>query len=218
MRTRSKILLATLSATSILATAAGIASGRNFSISEQGFVAIWRPLEVTGLGGLIRVRCNVTLKGSFHYRTLAKTRSLIGYVTEAALTRPCTFSEAWILNGREVLEGAPTPNTLPWHMAYNAFTGILPGIAGVRLAFIGIGILIRGIFGRCLWAATAASPMFTTTNLNTATGAASSMSFGSEAPIPLREGEGCPASATFSGTTSSLTPGSGEGTITLRLI
>src|SRR6185503_5503818 len=104
MRTRSKLLLTALTAALVMAATVGTASARNLELAEpqdQRFTATWTPLEFTGLGGLIRIRCNVTLRGSFHYRTFAKTRSLVGYVTSAALARPCTGGEVFILNGVE---------------------------------------------------------------------------------------------------------------------
>src|SRR6185503_8766261 len=123
MRTRSKLLLTALTAALVMAATVGTASARNLELAEaedQRFTATWTPLQFTGLGGLIRINCNVTLRGSFHYRTIAKVLSLIGYVTSAALTRPCEGGEAFILNGTERLPNGTTPGTsLPWHIKYN---------------------------------------------------------------------------------------------------
>ena len=215
MRTRSKLLLTALTAAFVMAASVGTASAGRLSLAEQGYRAVWTPLEFTGLGGLLRVRCNVTLRGSFHYRTLLKTRSLVGYVTEARLTRPCTGGEAAILNGTEA-----APNTLPWHMTYDSFTGTLPAIRGVRLALVGAAFVLEvGGFGTCLYQSTSASPAFGIINLNTTTGAALSLAADGNSRIPLKETiEGsCPANGSFTGTTSSLTNGAG-GTASVRLI
>jgi hypothetical protein len=225
MRTRSKLLLTALTSAFVLAAAVGTSSARNLSISDQGFRAVWTSLSFTPLGGIIRAVCNATLSGSFHYRTLAKTRSLVGYVTEAAITRPCRPDEAWILNGTERLpEGATTANTLPWHVVYDSFRGTLPVISGVRVAIIGFQIRVTSRAGsmNCLYSSTATSPMFGIVNLNSTTGAAANLQVDEITSVPLRERiEGvfpCPVNGRFAGTTTAFTPASGEGTITIRLI
>jgi hypothetical protein len=213
MRTRSKLLLTALTAALVMAATVGTASARNLSISEQRFRAVWTPLEFTAIGGLIRVRCNVTLTGSFHYRSIVKSRgALIGFVTSAALTRPCTGGEAWILNGSE-----RATNTLPWHVQYDSFRGTLPRLEGVRLALVGASFLLIAS-SQCLFASTAASPAFGIININ-AEGRATSLTADNSSQIPLRETLSgiCPASGSFAGTTSSLTDGEG-GVPTVRLI
>ena len=216
MRTRSKLLLSALIAALTLTAAVATASAGRLSLSEQGFRLVYTPLTFTGLGGLVQVRCNITIRGSFHYRTILKTRSLLGYITDARLTRPCSGGEAWILNGVE----RPT-NTLPWHMTYDSFRGTLPRIEGVRLAIIGFSILLE-VFGEgCLYASTSASPAFAIINLNTATGAALSKTMDSNARIPLAsvlgEAAVCPSNGSFTGTSSSFTNGAG-GVLSVRLI
>lgn len=215
MRTRSKLLLTALTAAFVMAATVGSASARNLSISEQRFRAVWTPLSFTALGGLIQVRCNVTLTGSFHYRTIVKSRgALIGYVTDARLTRPCTGGEAWILNGSE-----RATNSLPWHIQYDSFRGTLPRIEGVRLALVGAAFLLIAAGNECLYQSTSASPAFGIINLNTTTGAATSLAADNASSIPRSATLSgiCPASGSFAGTTSSLTDGEG-GVPTVRLI
>lgn len=219
MRTRSKLVLTALTAALVMSVSINIAQARQFTTTGQNTRGIWTPLEFTALGGFIRIRCNATLRGSFHYRTFSKTRSLVGYITSAVVTRPCTGGEVWILNGVETLPNGSRPNSLPWHISYDSFTGTLPRIRGIRLAAIGAGYLIIALGNQCLYTTTAASPAFGIVNLNEATGEATSLSLDSSSSIPLSVtlGGSCPASGAFSGTTSTFDDGEGVR-ITVRLI
>jgi hypothetical protein len=218
MPTRSKLLLTALLAALAMATAASAASARSLELAEaqdQRFTAAWTPISFIALGGLIQIRCNVTLRGSFHTRTSAKMRgSLAGYVTSATITRPCTGGEVWILNGTE----RPT-NTLPWHIIYDSFRGTLPLITGIRTALVGSSWLIIAGGNQCLYNSTSASPAFGVINITSGTGVATGVTAENESRIPLNATLAgiCPASASVSGTTSSYTDGEG-GTIAVRLI
>jgi hypothetical protein len=130
MRRLHKLLLTTLAATILLAAATNTTSARNFSVSNQNFRVVWR--EVT-FGGI--VNCELTLEGSFHYRTIVKReRALLGWVTRAILRHPCRSSEGWADNGTEEFLGTRTINSLPWHITYQSFLGTLPTITGIRLS------------------------------------------------------------------------------------
>jgi hypothetical protein len=122
---RSKLILAGLAATLVMAFAANSASARNISISHgELFNAIWRPLRFVS-SGLTAASCNVTLEGSFHYRTFLKVReSLVGYITRA-IARECTIGSATILT-----------TNLPWHIRYQGFEGTLPNITAIRIRLI----------------------------------------------------------------------------------
>lgn len=215
MPIRSKPILALLSALLTMSVCVASAPARQFTTSNQQFRAIWTPLAFTALGGFIQVRCNVTLRGSFHYRTSSKTRgALAGYITSAALTRPCSGGEAWILNGTE-----RATNTLPWHISYDSFTGTLPRIRTLRTAVIGGSFLLLALGNGCRYQSTAASPGFGRINLNELTGEANSLQAENSSSIPLSEtlAGSCPASGSFTGTTSTYDNGEG-GRITIRLI
>ena len=157
-------------------------------------------------------------------RTISAVRTQLnsGYVTEAAVPRPCNGGEAWILNGRERLPlGETTTNTLPWHLQYDSFRGRLPTIeGGIRLALIGTAWRIRGTVLNidCVFGSTAESPSFAIANLG-AGGAAESLRSDEESQVPLREriAGSCPSSGSFAGTTSTLDNGTAER-ITIRLI
>jgi hypothetical protein len=106
----------------------------------------------TGAEGSSVIRCDLTLEGSFHTRTFAKTRaSLVGYVTRAAISRPCTGGEPQLL-----------AESLPWHLRYDAFTGTLPRLTSVRFQMIGFSLWYT-VFGvRCLYRSTTAEPLYVT--------------------------------------------------------
>jgi hypothetical protein len=136
MRRYTRHLVIGLTAALMLALAVGAASARNISVSNQNIRVVWSPLTFNG-EGLLETRCNVTLEGSFHYRTIIKReRALIGLITRAGLTRPCPRGIAWIYNGterNERLGNTTLPTSLPWHITYEGFTGTLPNITGIRI-------------------------------------------------------------------------------------
>lgn len=214
MRNRSKLLLTAIATTLIMAAAVTVASARQFTTSNQNARAVWTSIQFTSLGGLIQIRCNLTLRASFHYRTFSKTRSLVGYITSAGITRPCSGGEAWVLNGSE----RPT-NTLPWHIVYDSFRGTLPRITGIRLGIIGGSFLLSGLGNQCQYTGTAPSPAFGIINLNESTGEGISLSADSTVTVPLAATlvGSCPANGAFAGTTSLLDEGEGSR-ITIRLI
>jgi hypothetical protein len=131
MRRLHKLLLTTLAATILLAAATNTTSARNLSVSNQNFRIVWRELQFGGI-----INCEVTLEGSFHYRTIVKReRALIGWITRGIIRHPCRSNEMWIDNGSEVILGGGTAvkSTLPWHLTYETFLGTLPNITGIRL-------------------------------------------------------------------------------------
>jgi hypothetical protein len=143
MRTHTRMLLGALTAALVLASAVSSASAQRLSVSNQNFRIVWTPLTLgtSSGGGGTQIICNVTLEGSFHYRSIIKlARTLIGFITKAAVTHPCTGSgEGWADNGIENAGLGVIRNTLPWHVTYEAFTGRLPNITSVRL-------LLRPVF------------------------------------------------------------------------
>jgi hypothetical protein len=130
------MLLGALTAALVLASAISTASANRLSVSNTGFRVTWTPLTLGSQAGGsgTTLACNVTLEGSFHYNTIVKVlRSLIGYVTKAAVAHPCTGGEAWTHNGVESNSLGTFRNNLPWHVTYEGFQGPLPNITGVRL-------------------------------------------------------------------------------------
>lgn len=146
------MLLATLGAATLLCAAVGTASARNFSLSSQTLRAVWSQLEVSEQFG-VTVRCQLTLEGSFHARTQAKVAgSLIGYINRATL------------GGCPIFEWRLLTETLPWHLRYRQFTGVLPNIVSYSMSLVGFALRIRDSLGRtCLGTSTAAEPLILTT-------------------------------------------------------
>jgi hypothetical protein len=146
MRRLHKLLLTTLAATLLLAAVTSTASARNFSVSNQSFRVVWRELNFAG--GL--AVCEVTLEGSFHYRTIVKrVGALLGWVTRATVRHPCRTGEAWDDNGIETFLGTTSNRSLPWHITYEGFLGTLPNITGIRLLLRAPSALIN-VSGFCL--------------------------------------------------------------------
>jgi hypothetical protein len=146
MRTSVKLILTALAASLLLSAAVSTASARIFSTSNQGIRATWTSLEFEG-GAVIR--CQVTLEGSFHSRTIVKVaRLLIGAITKAQVKQEtCTGGRGSTFNGIERYRGITPSNTLPWHVTYESFIGNLPAITGIRilLSRFRFGIEIPGI-------------------------------------------------------------------------
>jgi hypothetical protein len=165
----SKILLAALSAATMLALAVGTASANRLSLSESEFDLRWTALRFSDnvFGGF--VSCPLTLLGRFHSRTITKTRGLlIGYIDHARVgarggsAENCTGGALTILTA-----------TLPWHVRYRSFTGTLPRITTVSLDLIGVALRIDNSGSVCLTRSDAAEPTTGTITLNesgTATG------------------------------------------------
>ncbi len=135
MRNTTKLVFTGLAATILMSFAVGSASARRFEVSEQGFLARWTNLIFEAAGN--RISCPVTLEGSFHSRTLSKVSGqLIGFVTQAQVPIPpeerCQGGTATALT-----------ETLPWHILYNSFRGVLPRIETIRILLRGARFQIR---------------------------------------------------------------------------
>ncbi|HEX7292593.1 MAG TPA: hypothetical protein VF250_15850 [Conexibacter sp.] len=158
MRRYYWVILTLAALASSLALFAGIGAARQISLGSQFIRDLWPNAERLAIvtAGLPGVECIVTLEGSFHSRTIAKVRgALIGYLTNARVQHPCNGGEAWFLNGVERVG-----NTLPWHIKYESFRGVLPNIRDIRIQIIGLAILTEELFNRCLWQSTSARPAF----------------------------------------------------------
>jgi hypothetical protein len=146
---RIKLTLAALTATLLMAAATSGAAARNISISHgELFTASWRQLRWTASGN-VAAECDVTLEGSFHYRTIFKvSESLVGYITRAAMNN-CASGSATVLT-----------TNLPWHIRYQGFEGALPNITGIRFRLIlGEVRIHERIFGtECLARSTSLEP------------------------------------------------------------
>jgi hypothetical protein len=191
MLRRSKLLLTALTATVLLGMLVGSASANRLRVSNGNFRITWSSLEFTESFFGIRVRCPVTLEGSFHSATISKViGSLIGYVTRAGVTNTaCTGGHATVLTA-----------TLPWHVTYEGFGGPLPNITSIiqLLRNASFGLEIAG-FVNCLSRAenvrgtitgSTSGGVFTTTTLTP----------GRETIACREAGGGTVTTGTFSGT------------------
>jgi len=133
MRRSPKPILAVFAVTFLLATAVSTASATRISLSNQNIRATYTSLEFVS-EGVVTIRCQVTLEGSFHARTMTKVvRNLLGAITKAAVKQEaCTNGREAAFNGVERYNGTTSPNTLPWHLTYESFTGALPNISSIN--------------------------------------------------------------------------------------
>jgi hypothetical protein len=163
MRSRLAHLSVGLVAAFVLALGVGSAQARRFELSAQHIRAVWTRLPFNW-GETIE--CPVTLEGSFHSRTLSKVSgALIGYITAANTIKGAeNCVGGWgmlFLTPEEGFSGAL--NTLPWHVRYDSFEGMLPTIAGIRVDVVGFAIRFRrvelGVTIRCLYRSLETSPV-----------------------------------------------------------
>jgi hypothetical protein len=152
-----KLLLSAIGATVLLGALVSGASARDFALSNQTFRVTFRRVVFSGFFG--NFNCQLTLEGSLHARSIAKVAErLIGYVTAAPLG-PCIAGTATILR-----------ETLPWHVRYRSFSGLLPNINSIEVNIIGFSVEVRETLGIiCLATSTAARPLVAIFSRNTAT-------------------------------------------------
>jgi len=203
MHKRSKLVLAALAAAMLLALAVGSTSARNLSVNEQSLRVVWTPAEF--IAGGRTARCNLTLEGRFHYRTIVKREGALTGFINSVIANTCSGGSTTILT-----------STLPWHLTYGGFTGTLPNITGVRMTVIGISFTVRpeGSIA-CLARSTAENPARSIANLG-AGGSVTGLRADETAIIPL-EGFFCAfgGSGSFRGTGTVSTPGGGSTRVTL---
>lgn len=100
-------------------------------------------------GGFGTIECEVTLRGTLHSRTFQKVAgSLIGYWTAANIPR-CPRGGGTVLR-----------ETLPWHIRYRGFAGVLPNITAAAADATAVAKKWREatIGATCLSLSTASSP------------------------------------------------------------
>ncbi len=224
MRTTAKSAVTALVVAIVLASALATASARSLSVSEQSIRVSWASIEFPLFG--TSVRCRLTLEGSFHGRSIAKSaRSLIGSITQAIFGHPCTNGEFWADNGTEAEPLGTAPNRLPWHLTYESFTGTLPNISAVGLLLNRISVVFQGtllgITARCRYGRTE-------DNISLAASREAGGGITGLAPVSgrerisllegLRNGGACVRESGFTGRTGPMTGLSNSNTITISLI
>jgi len=182
-----RAVLAAIAATAMLAALATAAAARNLSVTETRVTVTFARVEYRG--GFGTTRCNLTVSGVMHARTMPKVlESLVGLITEASVGG-CEAGSATILR-----------ETLPWHTRYAGFTGELPSIGAIIVHVIGDQFRIREPLGiECLSTSSASSPSTGWWNRE-AGGRLSSAVVGDTMPTT------CGRNGTLSGTSNSITP------------
>jgi hypothetical protein len=205
VRITLKLSLTALLAALTLASALSTASARSLSTTSQTIRVVWAPLQFGN--GFTQIRCNVTLEGSLHTRTIGKVlNSLIGYITRANVTQSTCRdaiggrANAIPWNGTEVILGATIGQSLPWHITYEGFTGTLPNITGTIVLLRGLRFNLGDELIGCL--ATYGSPTENVkgTLVESAAHVITGLRPGTEriARTAIVSGEGCPESGEFS--------------------
>jgi hypothetical protein len=192
-------ILIVLTVVILLTAAVATATASRLSVTDQQTRIVWRSLELS-TSSIISMRCAVTLEGSFHGSTIAKTRDLlIGLITNAAVQNgQCTGGRATVLR-----------ETLPWHLTYNSFRGTLPRIESVTLNLIRAGFIIEsGGVAICKAVTSVASPARGIANIGPS-GRVEGLRADETAAIPLTNGPGGFSCGLGRGTFS------GTGTVTL---
>lgn len=195
-----KLLLAVVGASVLLGALVSSASASRIAGTSETQRATFR--EVTFAGGFGSSVCGLTLEGSLHSRTIAKTAgALIGYITKAILQKPCSRGDATILT-----------ESLPWHVQYASFTGTLPSIATIRTNVIGAAFnALEPVFGvSCLARTSTTNPGVGTYNISA--GVIASVSQGGRIPTT------CGLEGELRGTSTNLTVLNGTARISVTLI
>jgi hypothetical protein len=199
-----KALLMSTAAAVVLAGLVGSATATRLSTTSQRWKATYSRVEWVGTFGT--TTCALTVEGSFHSRTSAKTlNTLTGWVTEATVSTPCIRGSATILR-----------ETLPWHIVYEGFEGTLPNITGIRLGIIGSSWRINDpVVGvTCLARTTAVEHVTVQETRERFTGRITESSMRGSIPT----GPECfLVRGSITGTTTAVTNGSGAG-ISITLI
>lgn len=201
-----------------LAAAVSSASAQRLEVSEQHFLVLFRELTFEN-GGTITVVCPVNIEGSFHSAVIRKVSGqLIGYITEAIAHHPCRTNEGWALNGIERIQGITSPNTLPWHILYLNFRGILPRITEIEVKLVGAAFRVEILGALCLYQSTQTNYMEGQIKLTE--GRVTALKANEEKRVPLFESQSgalCPAEGVLKGEGSVGTQ-TGWREITVRLV
>jgi hypothetical protein len=201
MKARKLLLAAVAAAMLVLALVSSASAGRLSSSSTSIRVSF---REITFNLPFGNTTCAVTLEGSFHGRTIAKTAGLlVGYITRATMGA-CAAGSVTIL-----------AETLPWHIRYASFAGTLPNITSFRVNAVNASFRVREPFGvTCLVRSTEGEPIVLTANRE-AGGAVA----GAEVGGTVRVGSEClSASGTFGSDRGTATVAGAATRITITLI
>jgi hypothetical protein len=149
--TRARLVLAGVLATLLLGLTVGTATANRISIGSPRFRTTWSALRFVSEATTF-TECPVTIEGSFHSATIRKVRgALMGYISRAVLnSASCTGGE-----GATILQ-----ESLPWHVTYDAFTGLLPSITQIHYLLHRVSVRVRALGVECLYATDATRRIF----------------------------------------------------------
>jgi hypothetical protein len=213
MRTRSKLILAGLTASLLMGLAVSSATAGRLSVSNTRFRVTWAALRFSSIELEAPIICPVTLEGSFHSATIRKTRgALIGAVTKGIVkSESCEGGNATILQ-----------ESLPWHVTYESFEGTLPRIESITLLLRRYEFRIFNLLtGNCLYLdqGRVEENLAGSLAVNRETGQVTTLT-----PLPGRYasfrigGAFCPRRGTFEGPAQVFLLGSSTTRITVTLI
>jgi hypothetical protein len=204
MRTRSRIIFAALTATLLMGLAVSSATAGRLSTSNTRFRITWNELRFVEVGGGtgLQQTCRLTLEGSFHSATIRKLPgTLIGAVTRGIVDST---------NCRGALEPhrlTILQETLPWHLTYESFSGILPNITSITVLLrryeLQISDTFLGATVTCLYldGGLPEENQAGTITRNTATGQLTTLTAVAGQRARFLRGSGaCPPFLTYSGT------------------
>jgi hypothetical protein len=139
MHTRSKLLLAALTAALALTLGATTANAsRSFSAINNTLLTYVSPaLTFTGSPNGDQVICPVTLTASLHSVAAKVAGTLIGFVNGSRVGR-CTNS-----GGTDTVAIPLVSHVLPWHITYNSFRGTLPRITEILITINNVKFLLE---------------------------------------------------------------------------
>jgi hypothetical protein len=187
-----------LTASLLLLLVQGSAEAQRFETTNTSVRVTFPNLRFSNnvaTGGL-EVICPVTIEGTFHSRTITKTgEQLVGYVTRAILNEPrCLF-----LNGTEGV--SIQTSSLPWHIRYESFSGVLPEITRIQLRDALMGLILRAFGVSCLYKSSVTSPVRGWAERNPATKQVTNLTLERNTTIPRFEGSTflCPDRGIFEG-------------------
>jgi hypothetical protein len=206
MRTRSKLILAGLTASLLMGLAVSSATAGRLSTTNTRFRVTWAALrfaDATSETG-INLTCRVTLEGSFHSATIRKVAgALIGAITRGIVDgNNCRGSN-------EPTRATILQESLPWHLTYESFAGTLPNITSITVLLrryeFQISATIFFVTGTCLYldGGLPEENQAGQITRNTATGALSTLTALAGRRARFLRGsipEACPAFGALSGT------------------
>ncbi len=146
LRTKRRLLTLLIGALALTA-AASTASANSFSVNEDEFEIIWRPLTLEVV--IANIECDVTFLGHFHSRTISKTPGTLIADIDHARVANC---EGGIL--------AFLDETFPWNLRFESWSGTLPiGITNIGIIFNNPRFRIEAsTFADCLISPTGNAP------------------------------------------------------------